>query len=135
MVHSNYLKIKVQLVFKEERKEMMFLLILTFTPENGADLRDLQPSFPLDGWGHWCQELLSTEGQWWIEKAGKDPRFLFTASWGYVFPQEPCILVQQGRVSLGALCLSGEVWGDFTPGLWGRGVLMHTLLKGSLMDD
>lgn len=64
MAHSNYLKIKVQLVFKEERKEMMFFLILTFTLfEDGADLRDLGTSFPLDGWGHWCQELLSTEGQ------------------------------------------------------------------------
>ena len=42
---------------------MMFFLILTFTLEDGADLRDLQASFPLDGWGHWCQELLSTEGQ------------------------------------------------------------------------
>ena len=64
MVHSNYLKIKVQLVFRKERKEMMFFLILTFTLfEDGADLRDLRTSFPLDGWGHWCQELLSTEGQ------------------------------------------------------------------------
>ena len=64
MVHSNYLKIKVQLVFKEERKEMMFFLILTSTLfEDGADLRDLRTSFPLDGWGPWCQELLFTEGQ------------------------------------------------------------------------
>lgn len=64
MVHSNYLKIKVQLVFKEEREEMMFFLILTFTLlEDGADLRDLRTSFPLNGWGHWCQELLSTESQ------------------------------------------------------------------------
>ena len=120
MVHSNYLNIKVQLVFNEERKEMMFFLILTFTLEDGADLRDLQPSFPLDGWGHWCQELLSTEGQWWIEKAGKDPRFLFTASWGYVFPQEPRILVQQGSELRGSVSVWGGMGGlhSWEMGVW-----------------